>query len=84
MPWPVLVAVNSFRRGLHLSNLGNLLAGKERMDDRVFVIAIGGLFVVALGQITNASNEAYIVIGMVYTFLSTYVAVTNRKNGNGK
>ena len=42
-----------------------------------------GLGVVLVGLILHAANEAYVVIGSVYAFLSTYVAVTNRRNGNG-
>lgn len=53
------------------------------MDDRVFFLAVGGLVCVLVGQITGAANEAYVVIGGVYAFLSTYVAITSRKNGNG-
>lgn len=53
------------------------------MDDRVFTLAVLGLACVLVGQITDASDQAYIVIGGVYMFLSTYVAVTNRRNGNG-
>lgn len=51
------------------------------MDDRVFAIAVGGLILVAFGQLTNADQGSYIVIGGIYAFLSTVVTVANRRNG---